>query len=58
MLRENKAEAEKMLKPSVERLYSEIYDAYGNEKLIKWIRGYGQKFTMEYINEIRKPITV
>lgn len=58
MLVENKEEAEKILKPGVEKLYSMIYDYLGPEKLIKWIRGYGEEFTIEYINKIRKPISV
>lgn len=58
MLAENKEEAEKVLRPGVENLYSMIYDFLGPEMLIKWIRGYGEKYTMEYINKIRKPISV
>ncbi len=58
ILAENKEAAEKVLKPGVENLYSMIYDFYGNEKLIQWIRGYGEKYTIEYINKIRKPISV
>lgn len=58
MLAENKEEAEKILRPGVEHLYHMIADYLGKDTLIYWIRGLGQKYTMEYINEIRKPISI
>lgn len=41
---------------AVKRLYELIYEYLGKETLIKWIDGYGKKYTLEYMNTIRKPI--
>lgn len=41
---------------AVKRLYQLIYDYLGKETLIKWIDNYGKKYTISYMNSIRKPI--
>ncbi|WP_346881342.1 hypothetical protein [uncultured Algibacter sp.] len=41
---------------AVKRLYQLIYDFLGRDTLIKWIDVYGKKYTIPYINSIRKPI--
>jgi len=55
-LKTDKAEIEKMLKPVVKNLYEKIYDYLGPDTLIKWLEVYGNKYTIEYMNKIRKPI--
>ena len=58
MLATDKAAAEEVLRPNIEKLYSLIYDYHGNETLIKWIRTLGEKYTIAHINAIRKPIVI
>ncbi len=41
---------------AVKRLYQLIYEFLGRDTLIKWIDEYGKKYTISYINSIRKPI--
>ncbi len=41
---------------AVRRLYELIYDFLGEETLVKWIKYYGKKYTIDYVNSIRKPI--
>ncbi len=41
---------------AVRRLYELIYEHLGKETLVKWIDGFGKKYTIEYVNKIRKPI--
>ncbi len=52
----NKAETEEMLRPIVSNLYNHIYDYLGRETLIKWIHTFTNKYTIEYMNSIRKPL--
>jgi len=46
----------KKVSDAVRRLYELIYDFLGKETLIKWIKDYGEKYTIDYVNSIRKPI--
>ena len=55
-LETHKEETEEMLKPVVKNLYNLIYEYLGRETLVKWIKVYGEKYTLEYVNKIRKPI--
>lgn len=41
---------------AVRRLYELIYEYLGKDTLVKWIHGYGNKYTLAYMNEVRKPI--
>lgn len=52
----NEKEIVNMVSLAVKRLYELIYEFLGRETLIKWIDGYGKKYTIYYINSIRKPI--
>lgn len=55
-LETDKANTEEMLRPIVKNLYTLIHDYLGPETLIKWIKVLGEKYTMEYVNKIRKPL--
>lgn len=45
-----------LVRPQVKRLYELIFEYLGRETLVKWIDGYGNKYTLAFVNEIRKPI--
>lgn len=55
-LKTDKKKTEDMLRPTVKNLYTLIHDYLGPDTLIKWIKVLGEKYTIEYVNQIRKPI--
>jgi len=40
----------------VERLYELIFELHGRDTLIKWVNDFGNRYTIPFMNEIRKPI--
>jgi len=55
-LENNKAETEEKLRPVVANLYNHIFDYLGRDTLIKWIHVYANKYTLEHMNSIRRPL--
>lgn len=55
-LKVKKEETEAKLKPVVKNLYSLIYDYLGQDTLVKWIKVYAEKYTLSYMDSVRKPI--
>ncbi len=55
-LEENREKAAEHLRPRLRNFYELIYEALGEETLVKWMRTYATKYTKPYMNEIRKPI--
>ncbi len=55
-LKTDKEKTEDLLRPTVKNFYTLIHDYLGPETLIKWIKVLGEKYTIEYVNQIRKPI--
>jgi hypothetical protein len=55
-LEQKDSETVTIVSNAVQRLYELIYEYLGKETLIKWIDGYAKKYTIAYMNKIRKPI--
>ncbi|MEL6868036.1 MAG: hypothetical protein AAFP19_26670 [Bacteroidota bacterium] len=55
-LEEDREAAAAKLKPLLRKYYSLIYEEFGEETLVKWMKTFGSKYTKPYLNSIRKPL--
>ncbi|MEO1412155.1 MAG: hypothetical protein AAFW73_19870, partial [Bacteroidota bacterium] len=53
---EEREKASAKVRPILTEYYTLIYEALGEETLVKWMRHYGTKYTKEYLNTIRRPL--
>lgn len=56
-LKTDKKNIETELRKNAKEMFEIIYDELGPETLVKWIKQYGEYYTLEKLTELRKPLT-
>jgi len=57
-IEEDQEGALKKREEELEVQYNYIYDKLGEETLVKWYSDYTDKYTLDYLNSIRKPLSM